>query len=312
MLMKTMLAGGLLDGDCLTVTGKTLGENIDQVTWNPDQKVIYDVKTPITPTGGVVGLRGIARARRRDREGRRACTACSSRARRACSIARRTASPRSRRAQINEGEVIVIRYEGPKGGPGMREMLSTTAALYGLGMGEKVALITDGRFSGAHARLLHRPCRPRSGRRRPDRAGRGWRHRSASTPRPARSTSIVAEDVLAERRARVAAARQRLSVGRAVALCAERRPGLQGRGDASRRRGRNPCLRGYLARCVAVAAARRAAAASRRRTARRSPTSRRKQRSRRRRTTAASPARARAPPRSRAICTVERTQATRG
>src|SRR3546814_13216306 len=58
MLMKTMLAEGLLDGNCITVTGKTLGENIDEVTWNPDQKVIRDAKTPITPTGGVVGLRG--------------------------------------------------------------------------------------------------------------------------------------------------------------------------------------------------------------------------------------------------------------
>ena len=59
MLMKTLLAGGFLHGDCMTVTGKTLAENIDQVTWNPDQKVIYDVKAPITPTGGVVGLREI-------------------------------------------------------------------------------------------------------------------------------------------------------------------------------------------------------------------------------------------------------------
>ncbi|MBN9993935.1 dihydroxy-acid dehydratase, partial [Listeria monocytogenes] len=58
MLMKTMLEGGFLDGNCLTVTGKTLGENIDQVTWNPDQKVIYDVKTPLSARGGVVGLRG--------------------------------------------------------------------------------------------------------------------------------------------------------------------------------------------------------------------------------------------------------------
>jgi hypothetical protein len=65
--------------------------------------------------------------------------------------------------------VLVIRYEGPKGGPGMREMLSTTAALYGQGMGDKVALITDGRFSGRHARLLHRPCRAGSGGRRADR-----------------------------------------------------------------------------------------------------------------------------------------------
>ncbi len=148
MLMKTMLAGGLLDGDCLTVTGRTLGENIDQVTWNPDQKVIYDVATPITPTGGVVGLRGtlapdgaivkVAGMHRLQFEGPARCFDCEEDA---------FAAVEAR--SINECEVVVIRYEGPKGGPGMREMLSTTAALYGLGMGEKVALITDGRFSGA-------------------------------------------------------------------------------------------------------------------------------------------------------------------
>ena len=148
MLMKTMLANGLLDGECLTVTGRTLGENIDQVTWNPDQKVIHDVRTPLSPTGGVVGLKGslapdgaivkVAGMHRLQFEGPARCfdreedcfAAVEARA-------------------IREGEVVVIRYEGPKGGPGMREMLSTTAALYGLGMGEKVALVTDGRFSGA-------------------------------------------------------------------------------------------------------------------------------------------------------------------
>lgn len=148
MLMKTMLANGLLHGECMTVTGKTLGENIDQVTWNPDQKVIYDVKTPITPTGGVVGLRGslapngaivkVAGMSRLVFEGPARCFDCEEDA---------FAAVEAR--SIAEGEVVVIRYEGPKGGPGMREMLSTTAALYGLGMGEKVALITDGRFSGA-------------------------------------------------------------------------------------------------------------------------------------------------------------------
>ncbi len=147
MLMKTMLANDLLDGNCMTVTGKTLGENIDQVTWNPDQKVIYDVKTPITPTGGVVGLRGslapdgaivkVAGMSRLVFEGPARCFDCEEDA---------FAAVEAR--SINEGEVIIIRYEGPKGGPGMREMLSTTAALYGLGLGEKVALITDGRFSG--------------------------------------------------------------------------------------------------------------------------------------------------------------------
>jgi len=148
MLMKTMLANDLLDGNCLTVTGKTLGENIDQVTWNPDQKVIYDVKTPLSPTGGVVGLRGtlapdgaivkVAGMHRLQFEGPARVFDCEEEA--FAAVEKR---------EILEGEVVVIRYEGPKGGPGMREMLSTTAALYGLGMGEKVALITDGRFSGA-------------------------------------------------------------------------------------------------------------------------------------------------------------------
>jgi dihydroxy-acid dehydratase len=148
MLMKTLLANDLLDGNCLTVTGKTLGENIDQVTWNPDQKVIYDVKAPLSPTGGVVGLRGtlapdgaivkVAGMHRLQFEGPARVFECEE-----------DAFAAVEKREILEGEVVVIRYEGPKGGPGMREMLSTTAALYGLGMGEKVALITDGRFSGA-------------------------------------------------------------------------------------------------------------------------------------------------------------------
>ena len=147
MLMKTMLDGGFLDGGCLTVTGRSLGENIDEVTWNPDQKVIHDVASPISPTGGVVGLRGslapdgaivkVAGMHRLQFTGPARVFDCEE----DCFAAVEARS-------INEGEVLIIRYEGPKGGPGMREMLSTTAALYGLGMGEKVALITDGRFSG--------------------------------------------------------------------------------------------------------------------------------------------------------------------
>jgi len=148
MLMKTLLSEGLLHGDCMTVTGKTLAENIDQVTWNPDQKVIYDAKSPITPTGGVVGLRGslapdgaivkVAGMKRLQFTGPAQVFDCEEDT---------FAAVEAR--QIAEGSVIIIRYEGPKGGPGMREMLSTTAALYGQGLGEKVALITDGRFSGA-------------------------------------------------------------------------------------------------------------------------------------------------------------------
>ncbi len=147
MLMKSMLGEGLLHGDCLTVTGRTLGENIDQVTWNPDQKVIYPANAPITPTGGVVGLRGslapdgaivkVAGLDRLQFTGRARVFDCEEDAF-ACVEAR----------GYGAGDVLVIRYEGPKGGPGMREMLSTTAAIYGQEMGSEVALITDGRFSG--------------------------------------------------------------------------------------------------------------------------------------------------------------------
>jgi dihydroxy-acid dehydratase len=148
MLMKTLLDNGLLHGECMTVTGKTLGENIDEVSWNPDQKVIYDARTPITPTGGVVGLKGslapegaivkVAGMTELTFAGPARVFDCEE-----------DAFAAVERRDIAEGSVIVIRYEGPKGGPGMREMLSTTAALYGQGMGDKVALITDGRFSGA-------------------------------------------------------------------------------------------------------------------------------------------------------------------
>ena len=148
MLMKSLLGEGLLHGECLTVTGKTLGENIDEITWNPDQKVIHAASAPLSPTGGVVGLRGtlapegaivkVAGMVRLEFTGPAQVFDCEE----DCFAAVEA-------RQIREGSVVVIRYEGPKGGPGMREMLSTTAALYGQGMGEKVALITDGRFSGA-------------------------------------------------------------------------------------------------------------------------------------------------------------------
>jgi len=148
MGMKTLLDGGFLDPSPITVTGKTLGENIEQITWNPDQKVFYDYSNPITPTGGVVGLKGslapdgaivkVAGMQRLQFAGTARVFECEEDA---------FAAVEAR--DISEGSVIVIRYEGPKGGPGMREMLATTAALYGQGMGEKVALITDGRFSGA-------------------------------------------------------------------------------------------------------------------------------------------------------------------
>ena len=148
MLLKTLLEGGYLHGDCKTVTGQSLGDNLEEITFNPDQKVIYPVSNPLSPTGGVVGLTGslapegaivkVAGMGSLQFEGAARCFDCEEDAFEAVEV-----------GDYKAGDVIIIRYEGPKGGPGMREMLSTTAAIYGQGNGDKVALITDGRFSGA-------------------------------------------------------------------------------------------------------------------------------------------------------------------
>ena len=148
LLMKTLLDGGFLHGDCLTVTGRTIADNMDYVAWNDDQDVVYPVSNPITPTGGVVGLRGnLAPEGAIVKVAGMAVQTFTGPAR--CFDSEELAFQAVSDRNYEEGEVLVIRYEGPKGGPGMREMLSTTAALYGQGMGDKVALITDGRFSGA-------------------------------------------------------------------------------------------------------------------------------------------------------------------
>jgi dihydroxy-acid dehydratase len=148
ILMKALLDGGYLHGDCLTVTGKTIAENLRDIVVPANQDVVRPTSAPLSPTGGVVGLtgnlapqgaivkvagmkslqfRGPARVFEREED----CFAAVE------------------KRNYKAGEVLVIRNEGPRGGPGMREMLSTTAAIYGQGMGDKVALITDGRFSGA-------------------------------------------------------------------------------------------------------------------------------------------------------------------
>ena len=147
MLLKTLLDEGFIDGNCLTVTGKTISENIENVIFDKNQKVIYPASNPITKTGGVVGLKGnfapdgaIVKVAGMDNlvfKGPARCFDCEEDAFHAVE-----------NKNYNDGDVIIIRYEGPKGGPGMREMLSTTAALYGQGKGDKVALVTDGRFSG--------------------------------------------------------------------------------------------------------------------------------------------------------------------
>ena len=148
VLMKALLDGGYLHGDCMTVTGKTIAENLANVRFPTDQDVVRPVSNAMSPTGGVVVLKGnlapegaivkVAGMQTLRFTGTALCFDCEEDA---------FAAVETRR--YKEGDIVVIRYEGPKGGPGMREMLSTTAALYGQGMGEKVALITDGRFSGA-------------------------------------------------------------------------------------------------------------------------------------------------------------------
>ncbi len=148
LLMKTLLDHGFMHGDCMTVTGRTMAENLKRVVWNSEQDVVRAADRPLTATGGVVGLRGnlapegaivkVAGMENLKFTGPARCFDGEE----ACFEAVKD-------RKYREGDVLVIRYEGPKGGPGMREMLATTAALYGQGTGGKVALITDGRFSGA-------------------------------------------------------------------------------------------------------------------------------------------------------------------
>ncbi|MGB7257784.1 MAG: dihydroxy-acid dehydratase [Pseudolabrys sp.] len=148
LLMKTLLDHGFLHGDCLTVTGRTIAENLKNVKWNPDQDVVRPADKPLLATGGVVGLKGnLAPEGAIVKVAGMKTLKFSGPAR--CFDGEEACFEAVKNKTYKHGDVLVIRYEGPRGGPGMREMLSTTAALYGQGVGEKVALITDGRFSGA-------------------------------------------------------------------------------------------------------------------------------------------------------------------
>jgi dihydroxy-acid dehydratase len=150
VVLKMLLDKGLLHGDCMTASGRTIGEELEAIPGVPDGKVIHSIDKPLSPTGGVVGLKGnlapegaivkVAGMTAKEMvfEGPARVFECEE-----------DAFEAVKARNYKEGDVIVIRNEGPKGGPGMREMLSTTAALSGQGMGKKVALITDGRFSGA-------------------------------------------------------------------------------------------------------------------------------------------------------------------
>jgi len=150
VVLKELRKAKLIHEDCMTVTGRAIGEEIERITREADGRVIYPIETPLSPSGGVVGLKGnlapdgaIVKVAGMPREhqvftGPARVFECEEDA---------FAAVEAR--DYREGEVLVIRNEGPAGGPGMREMLATTAALSGQDMGHKVALITDGRFSGA-------------------------------------------------------------------------------------------------------------------------------------------------------------------
>ena len=241
VIIKALLDAGLLHGDCMTVTGKTLAENHADVVFPTDQDVICPVSKAISTTGGVVGLKGnlapdgaivkVAGMKTLRFEGTALCFDCEE-------DAFAAVDDRAYKA----GDIIVIRYEGPKGGPGMREMLSTTAAIYGQGMGEKVALITDGRFSGATRGFCIGHVGPEAAVGGPiallkdgDRIvidAETRHHRHAGGRRRARPPPR-----------RVEAARHRLQRRRAVEIRPARRPRPSRRRDPSRRRGRDPQLR---------------------------------------------------------------------
>ncbi len=150
VVMKELRKAGLLHEDCMTASGRTLGEELDLIDREADGRVIFPIETPISKTGGVVGLQGnlapegaIVKIAGMTEEQQRFTGPAR------VFECEEDAFEAVQKREYKEGEVIIIRNEGPAGGPGMREMLATTAALSGQGMGKKIALITDGRFSGA-------------------------------------------------------------------------------------------------------------------------------------------------------------------
>lgn len=152
-VLKALLEAGCLHGDCMTVTGKTMAENLEGVEIPAGQDVVRHPENALSPTGGLIVVKGnlapeggvikTAGVKKLAHTGPARVFDCED-----------DAMAAVQRREINRGDVVVIRYEGPKGGPGMREMLGVTAALVGQGMGYDVALLTDGRFSGATRGLM--------------------------------------------------------------------------------------------------------------------------------------------------------------
>ena len=205
-MLKHLLDAGLLHGDCLTVTGRTMAENLAALDPpRPDGVVVHPLDAPIHTEGGINILRGslaplgsVVKV-----AGLTQGAAGRSRARRGCSTARTGRWPRSSPARSSPAPCIVIRYEGPKGGPGMREMLAITGALKGAGRGADCALITDGRFSGGTWGFCIGHVAPGGRRRRRRSPSSATATASASTCRRSRSTCSSTTPSWRARRARV-------------------------------------------------------------------------------------------------------------
>ena len=207
MILKRLADAGILHGDAITVTGQTIGEEAEDATEAPGQEVVRPLDDPLKPEGGLAILRGnlapegavvkVAGTERRQQTGPARVFESEEDCFRAV-----------KDQQIEAGDIVVIRNEGPIGGPGMREMLQVTAAIVGEGLGESVAMVTDGRFSGATRGLMIGHVAPEAASRRPDRGDpRGRRdHRRHRRP-PPRRRPLRRGDRRARRRLRVAAAR---------------------------------------------------------------------------------------------------------
>lgn len=155
VVLKAMLDAGVLHGDCMTITGRTMAENLEGITLPEGQDVVRSHFSPVSPNGGLVVVKGslapdggvvkVAGVKPENQAHRGPARVFDSEEDAMAAVQRR---------EIQRGDVVVIRYEGPKGGPGMREMLGVTAAIVGQGLGYDVALVTDGRFSGATRGLM--------------------------------------------------------------------------------------------------------------------------------------------------------------
>ena len=163
LVAKRLLEGGHLHADAITISGRTIGEHAKEAKETPDQPVVRPLSNPIKPTGGLVILKGnlapegaVVKVAGYDTKGHTGPARVFD-GEEATFEALRTGA-------IKAGDVVVIRYEGPSGGPGMREMLAVTAAIMGAGLGDSVALVTDGRFSGATRGLMAGHVAPEAAR----------------------------------------------------------------------------------------------------------------------------------------------------